>query len=160
MKISMIAAASIAAAATIALAATAHADPTDVTYEIMSPSGNIACVLAEVTIGSNDVYGQAACDVVDHRWAAPPLPPDCHIPHEPVFFLSSRSQFIPRPAAIDQCHAGNSSIYLMSGLQTLDYGQTRSVGAITCESESSGITCTDTSSGHFFRVSKEFYELG
>ncbi len=46
------------------------------------------------------------------------------------------------------------------GLKTLDYGQTYSQGAITCDSEVSGVTCTDTSTGHFFRVSRETYELG
>jgi hypothetical protein len=44
--------------------------------------------------------------------------------------------------------------------RTLDYGQTHSVGAMTCESEPSGMTCTDTSSGHYFRVSQESYEGG
>jgi hypothetical protein len=42
----------------------------------------------------------------------------------------------------------------------LGYGQTRSLGAITCDSETSGITCTDTSSGQFFRVSRDSYQLG
>jgi hypothetical protein len=44
--------------------------------------------------------------------------------------------------------------------QTLDYGQTRSFGAITCDSEPAGMTCTDTSTGHFFRVSRDSYQVG
>jgi hypothetical protein len=50
-----------------------------------------------------------------------------------------------------------------SGLRahsTLDYGQTRSVGVMICASEASGVTCTDTSTGHFFRVSRDSYQLG
>jgi hypothetical protein len=43
---------------------------------------------------------------------------------------------------------------------TLDYGQTRSLGSITCDSEPSGLTCTDTGSGHFFRLSRESYDVG
>jgi hypothetical protein len=43
---------------------------------------------------------------------------------------------------------------------TLDYGQTRSVGTITCDVELSGVTCADSSTGHFFRLSRESYELG
>ena len=43
---------------------------------------------------------------------------------------------------------------------TLDFGQTRSVGTITCDSEESGVTCTDTATYHFFRVSPESYDLG
>jgi len=42
----------------------------------------------------------------------------------------------------------------------LDEGQKRSIGTITCESERSGVTCTDASTGHFFRVSSESYDLG
>jgi hypothetical protein len=42
----------------------------------------------------------------------------------------------------------------------LDYGQVRSLGAITCESERDGVTCTDTGSGHFFRLSQESYDVG
>jgi hypothetical protein len=56
-----------------------------------------------------------------------------------------------------------SQIWLLqqwNGLPTLDYGQTHRVGSITCASEPSGVTCTDTSTGHFFRVSRESYQLG
>jgi hypothetical protein len=42
----------------------------------------------------------------------------------------------------------------------LAYGQTHTVDTITCDSEPSGVTCTDTSTGHFFRVSGESYQLG
>lgn len=41
-----------------------------------------------------------------------------------------------------------------------DYGQTYSHGSITCDSELSGVTCADTATGHFFRVSRENYERG
>jgi len=161
MKIRMIAAVSIAAATMLPLAAIAHADPTTTTYWIKSPSANIACILTEVSFSGTDEYGQANCDVADHTWAAPPLPPDCHFPHEPVFVLASRSLISSgQPAALDQCHAGNTSIYRSPSLQTLDYGHTRSVGAITCDSAPAGITCTDSSSGHFFRMSRDSYQLG
>ena len=43
---------------------------------------------------------------------------------------------------------------------TLDYGQRRSLGAITCASEPSGISCTDSGTGHFFRLAQQSYELG
>jgi len=42
----------------------------------------------------------------------------------------------------------------------LDYGQTRSVGTLSCDSEPSGVTCTDSSTGHFFRVSSDSLQLG
>ena len=43
---------------------------------------------------------------------------------------------------------------------TLGYGQTRSVGTITCDVEPSGVTCTDSSTGHFLRLSRDSYQLG
>ena len=36
----------------------------------------------------------------------------------------------------------------------------RSLGTITCDSEYTGMTCTDSSTGHYFRVSRDSYELG
>jgi hypothetical protein len=42
----------------------------------------------------------------------------------------------------------------------MDDGDTRSAGTITCSSEHSVMRCTDVSTGHFFRVSLESYELG
>jgi hypothetical protein len=42
----------------------------------------------------------------------------------------------------------------------LDYGQTHSIGTITCDTEPAGVTCIDSSTGHFFRVSRESYQLG
>jgi len=42
----------------------------------------------------------------------------------------------------------------------LFYGQTRTVGDITCGSEPSGVTCTDASTGRFFSMSAEANTLG
>jgi hypothetical protein len=55
-----------------------------------------------------------------------------------------------------RCHTDTNFV---SGLPTLSYGQTRSADPITCDSEASGMTCTDSSTGHFFRVSRESYQL-
>ena len=43
---------------------------------------------------------------------------------------------------------------------TLDYSQTQSVNTITCDSEPSGITCTDESTGHFITLSAESEHAG
>ena len=40
------------------------------------------------------------------------------------------------------------------------YGQTKSTGTITCDSETTGLTCTDASTGHFFTMSREANTLG
>jgi hypothetical protein len=59
-------------------------------------------------------------------------------------------------AAMMNCHGDTLRV---PGLQTLDYGQTRSVGLITCDSEPAAMTCTDNSTGHFFRVSSSSFQL-
>jgi hypothetical protein len=46
------------------------------------------------------------------------------------------------------------------GSPMLDSAQAPYAGAIACRSEQSAMKCTDTSTGHFFRVSRESYELG
>jgi hypothetical protein len=57
------------------------------------------------------------------------------------------------------CDLGNTLLRLPD-LPTLGYGQTRSAGGITCDSEPSSVTCADAGSGHYFRVSRDSYELG
>ena len=148
MKITVIAALSIATAATaLPLAPTANAGPIGA---FQSPSGNIACIL-------NDTG--AACQVHRHTYAVP----------APEQFANGAGEY---------CHLGGwgSEIDLEPGspphfecvggvlavppMPTLDYGQTRSAGTIACNSEPSGMTCTDSSTGHFFRLSGDSYQLG
>ena len=43
---------------------------------------------------------------------------------------------------------------------TPDYGQTHTVDTMTSDSEPSGVTGTDSSTGHFFRVLRDSYQLG
>jgi hypothetical protein len=137
-----------AAAATIGLAAPAHAD----TYNyFQSPSGNIACEM----IGADDGAGSAVCKLKDHAWVAPPpAGGDCEYSGYDLKLFQGNL-----PCA----GVWPSQIFLLEqygGLQTLSYGQTHTVGTITCGSEPSGVTCTDSSTGHFFRVSQESYQLG
>ena len=158
MKITMIAALAIATAATaLPLARTAHADYTSHTF--LSPSGSIGCVMTDdagVTIFT-------VCKTQDHTWAALP------------------SQNCPQGAVPGAIGEPGSDLQLSQGKPpcvgysmtqffwppdtlanhpTLDYGQTHSIGSITCDSEPSGVTCTDSSTGHFFRVSSDSYQLG
>jgi hypothetical protein len=128
-----------AVAAAIALPATARVD----TQNFQSPTGNIYCLLDS---------GGVACDISDYTYQPPP-PPECgkHLPWGNRFTLTPG-----KPAAIE-CHGDTLRV---PGEQTLNYGQTISAGAITCASEFSGMTCTDGGSGHFFRVSRDSYDLG
>ncbi|WP_156687384.1 DUF6636 domain-containing protein [Mycobacterium sp. Marseille-P9652] len=123
----------------IAMPATAFADD----RSFQSPSGNIACQL-----GADGV----ACDVSDYTYQVPPGPPcSQHIAWGNRFTLQKGQ------AAAMACHGDTLRV---PGEQTLNYGQTLSAGTITCSSDASGVTCTDGSTGHYFRVSRESYTLG
>jgi hypothetical protein len=101
----------------------------------------------------------ANCEIREHIWAVPasthgPYGRACDFSFGGLEFYVSQA----KPAKLG-CYEGVSK-FTSPGLKTLDYGQTYSRGAITCASELSGVTCTDTASGHYFRVSRENYELG
>jgi hypothetical protein len=109
-----------------------------------SPSGNINCTLS--TSGGEN---EARCEVVEHTWTVPP-PPNCH--------LDSGDRFGMRQGgpAVVGCYGQE----FPPAQQTLGYGQALSLGTLTCLSEYTGMTCTDSSTGHYFRVSRDTYELG
>jgi hypothetical protein len=110
-----------------------------------SPSGNINCTLS--TPG-NEIA--ARCEVVDHTWTAPP-PSDCHLNYGDRFYLTQAG------GAVVGCYGQE---FGPAPQETLGYGQSRTFGTITCTSEYTGMTCTDGSTGHYFRVSRDGYELG
>jgi hypothetical protein len=150
MKLALIATAP--AATTTALAATAHAD---MEYDFLSPSGNINCSMSLQSdfvqngvkqTGSNVVQ----CELSDYTWQ---LPQDCP---SKVVGVAFRSDDTAPPVA--GCWKYPNQLPLP--WPTLNYGQTRTVGAITCDSEPSGIKCTNANTGHFFRVSRESYDVG
>jgi len=143
-KLALIATATAAAA--IAIPATAQADPDYSDNQIFqSPSGNIRCNVS-YTVKANP---HADCTIQHSTYAAPP---GCeYLPWAQFELGQGESPNL-------SCVVGfrNPGAY-----PTLDYGQkTRSFGAISCDSEPSGITCTDSGTGHFFRMSRESYQLG
>ena len=110
-----------------------------------SPSGNIHCSLS--AFGGQT---QARCEVVDHTWQAASAPADCHLNWGSRLYLTQ---------------GGDASLGCYGQEfppvnETLGYGQSRSFGTLTCDSDPTGITCTDSSTGHYFRASRESYELG
>jgi hypothetical protein len=143
----------IVGAATIGLAGSAHANPYAMQFQ--SPSGDITCNLVnyppdhkdDIAFGFGKNFVQ--CDIVNQRWLPPQPPP---------------------PGRAD----ATSTVVLVRGqLPILSYSpgtlaasepaynnQPLSAGAITCTTEQSTIKCTDVSTGHFFRVSQDSYELG
>ncbi len=138
-----IAAASLASVAVAGSAAIAHADNL---YQFQSPTGNISCVMAALTGGPPHV----SCEDVDHTWAIPPRPQSC------LGAWGDRIAMVQGSPPGLSCHTDTTR---GSGLPTLQYGDTRSVGMITCESKPNGIACADSSTGHSFRISRESYDL-
>ena len=137
-------------APTVTVTVTPASEPTTVAQpdgpgSFRSPSGNINCTLS--TPGGDNA---ARCEVVNHTWTAPPPPPDCHLNSGDRFYLTQGG------SAVVGCYAQEFPV----AESTLGYGQSRSFGTITCDSEYTGMTCTDTSTGHYFRVSRDGYELG
>jgi hypothetical protein len=137
-------------AATIGLAASSHANV--FSEQFQSPSGDISCNLVyyppvpDHLVGGNFVQ----CDIANHDWVAPQPPPQGRTDATSTFVLSRGKVPI----------VGYSPGTLAALDPMPDYGQARSAGAITCSSEQSAVKCTDVSTGHFFRVSRESYELG
>jgi uncharacterized protein DUF6636 len=115
------------------------------TGPFQSPSGNIRCAMF-----SYDGQDSVRCDIAHHGWTAPPRSPNCQLD------WGSRFKLEQGGAAVFDCYAQG----LPAPEQTLGYGEARTVGAITCTSEPSGMTCADSSTFHYFRVSRETYELG
>ena len=156
MKNTVIAALAIATAATLPRAAVANAcgggGEVHEPLEWVTPSGNIVCSVYADGSGAN-------CEIRDHDWAVPagtdgPNGRPCDFNFGGLEFYVSKG----KPAMLG-CYEGASSLD-RPDLKTLDYGQSHSHGNVTCVSEPSGVKCTDTATGHFFRVSRETYDLG
>lgn len=132
------------------LAALAAMAPTpmaraEIFYQFQSPSGDIDCAM-----GALDNNAYTSCEIADHTWVAPQRPPVC----EGVW--GDRIEMYQGSAPTLVC---SSDTLRGSGFPTLPYGQGWSVMSITCNSEPSGMTCTDASTGHFFRIARDSYEL-
>ena len=137
----LIATAPIAAA--VILAATAHADI------FQSPPGDTVCDISTGNDGTGDVF----CDTREKRSYATTCDPG----------WGYRFSLHQGSAPVSHCQLDliiPGSVPANRGLGTLAYGRTASAGTITCDSETSGVTCTDSSTGHFFRVSRGSYQLG
>ncbi len=138
------------AAATTALAqpATVHANPFE-GYDFGDPSKNIWCQLRLYADGTN----VAQCDIDKHNFTGPASDAGGPCPQtEGYIFVLTRTD-----APKIQCLHGSviGVVY-----NVLGNGQTKTEAAITCAGEAAGISCTNTSTGHFFRLSRESYQVG
>lgn len=158
MKITLIGALWIATAATaLPLAGIAHAD--DTRYTFLSPSGNIGCEMNDDAGGR--IY--AVCKTQDPTWAAPPSE-YCQQAEVPGATGGPGSDLQLGQGKTPCVGPSMNQFFFppdpLANHPTLGYGQTHSIGSITCDSEPSGVTCTDASTGHFFRVSRDSYQVG
>jgi hypothetical protein len=146
-KLALISAAISAAA--LPLPAVAHADRDY--YAFLSPSRNVRCVLS-----ADGPAPVAQCQIDHYTYVPPPAAPCADGGTKPGWeFRLDQGQYPYLPCEYSALDSGEGN-----QLAVLEYGQTRSVGSITCDSEPAGMTCTDSSTGHFFRVSQQAFQLG
>ena len=141
----IIAAAPLAVAA-IAFPASAHAAKD---FSFHSPTGNIFC---DMHVG-DDGKSQTTCITTDHSWVSPQRSANCaddELWGDALSLYEGASGFQCYHRLPDDPTAG----------QKLNYGETLANGSITCKSEPDGMNCTDDSTGHFFRIARESYQLG
>ncbi|MGB8209374.1 MAG: hypothetical protein WCF69_17570 [Mycobacterium sp.] len=136
-------------AATIGLAGSSHANP--FAEQFQSPSGDISCNLVNYPPTDKLGFGKnfVQCDIVNQSWV-PPRPPPGDRPDATSTVVLMRGQL---PIV-------GYSPGTLAASDPVNYDQPLSAGVITCSSEQAAVKCTDASTGHFFRVSPESYELG
>jgi hypothetical protein len=139
----------IVGAAAIGSAGSAQANPFSAQFQ--SPSGDISCNLVnypptdKLGLGKNFVQ----CDIVNQSWV-PPRPP-------PGGRADATSTVVLMRGQLPIVGYGPGTL---AASDLVNYDHPLSAGAITCSSEQAAVKCTDVSTGHFFRVSQESYELG
>ncbi|MDT5391965.1 MAG: hypothetical protein QOE04_5606 [Mycobacterium sp.] len=110
-----------------------------------SPSGNIRCATFTYGAGGHTVR----CEVAEHDWVAT-QPDGCQMNWGDRVGLEEGS------AAVFGCYGQE----MPAPTHTLEYGQIQTLGSLSCDSETVGIMCIDTNTGHYFSVSRETVHLG
>ena len=110
-----------------------------------SPSGNIQCATFTYGAGGHTVR----CEVADHQWVATE-PDGCQMNWGDRVGLEEGSP------AVFGCYGQE----MPAPTHTLEYGQIQTLGSLSCDSETVGITCIDTNTGHYFFVSRDTVHLG
>jgi hypothetical protein len=105
-----------------------------------SPTGNIGCYIDKKTV---------RCDIDQRDWQPPQAPSSCRLDYGQGISMNAGGS----PAFV--C-AGDTAL---GGGKPLAYGQSIGAGLLRCESEESGMSCTDAESGRGFTISKESYSF-
>jgi hypothetical protein len=105
-----------------------------------TPSQNIGCYLSAEA---------ARCDIVKKSWAPPPKPADCELDWGSGITVSQDGE------ATFTC-AGDT---VLGAGDVLAYGQSLRAGDFVCDSASTGMRCSNLSSGHGFMLSMQQYDV-
>ncbi len=135
---------SATAASTTAASATGEPPKSFVHLGVFrSPTGNIGCMV---------VPGTARCDIARRSWSAPARPASC----------ASAESFgggllVERTGAGRVVCAGDTVRDPAS--TPLPYGTASQLEGFVCVSRATGMTCTNSASGHGFFISVQSYQL-
>lgn len=108
-----------------------------------SPTGNIGCML---------VSALARCDIVRRAWSPPPHPASC-------------PQIVDFGQGLEVGTAGSGRFVCAGDTVSnpasakLAYGVATQVSGFECVSRSTGMTCTNSATGHGFILSVQSYKL-
>jgi hypothetical protein len=105
-----------------------------------SPSGNVGRYIDPTS---------ARCAISDRDWTPPPRVGDCEFGYGQGINLSTGE-------APNFVSAGDTAL---GGGAPLAYDQSVSAGSLRCGSAATGITCTDSTTGHGFSIAREKYQL-
>ncbi|MDT5091613.1 MAG: hypothetical protein QOH60_976 [Mycobacterium sp.] len=153
--------ASTTLAATVTLPANADAD---FDYQrFQTPSGNILCMMLREHSWVDPARagtGVATCQVQDPVYPPPPREYTSPNGQTSTCYLAGWGSQIALTQGSPPYLSCLTGVLTTPPLSTLAPGQTKSVGTLTCASEPPAIRCTDSSTGHFFRMSRDSYDLG
>lgn len=151
----VVAAAAIAFVTFGAIPAVAHAQEDRVMFT--SPSGNIRCAMT----ASAGEPASVACQLENITYTVPagashddngaPCPGNSGSGRDVRLVAGAPGYVRCSYAAL----GGGMTVW-----PTLAYGQSQTLGGITCDSTPIAVICTDTASQHFFRISRDAYEVG
>lgn len=103
-----------------------------------SPSGNIHCAIM------TGEWSEARCDIFDYTPSYRKRPGNCDLEWGPSFAVGAQGKGYV--ACVGDTVADPGGF-------VLDYGKSVSLGAFSCTSEKTGMTCTN-GLGHGFKVAK------
>ena len=108
-----------------------------------SPTHNIGC---QIYAGAQS---EARCDIRAHSYTAPVRPGDCDLEWGDSVAVSGDFGYFV-------CHGDT---VFDPGAEILGYGQRVEFGGYRCDSEKTGMTCTNISTGHGFSIRRANYRI-